>query len=522
MKTDKTVETKEAEIKEIAEDLKNDIQKLAKGTGISFLGSIVGRGLLFFTQVAIVRLFGPEVFGLYILGLALVKFVEVASRFGLDTGSMKFVSIYHRDDPARTRGTILSAVGMSFLIGMVMGVFLYLSANFFAEVLFHKAEIKNIIRTFAFCIPFVSSSFVAASATQGFHTTKYAAYIKDIIQPTTNFLLVLVFSFTSLKLMGVVYAFIISYFLTFILSLFFLRKIYLDSTTKKIRAIFEVKDLLRYSTPLVFHSFLMYLFIWTDILMLGYFSTSIEIGIYRAASLVPMLISLMPMACDSIYAPVIADLFNKGKIERFAKALKTATRWGFLITLPALIIIVFSSDIIMAIFGSEFIKKGSPILITLAIAEFVGYAAGGVGTTLVMTGRQKLELLNSIVMVIINIMLNYFFIPKFGGLGAAIATGISFLTMELLRLFEVYFIYRVHPYNKGFVPVLSSGAISIAILYLLNHINILSDYFLFPLGILATITTFLIIFYLSTKTEEDRYILYTMKAKFSGLYGKKV
>ena len=160
------------------EDLNNDVEKVAKGSGISLLGGVVGKGLFIIIQIVIVRLFGAEVFGLYILGLAVARLIEVLSRFGLDFGSMRFVSIYHKNDAARTKGTILSTLFMSFLGSVVMAIALYFSAGFIADTFFHKPELKGVFHVYVFCIPFMSVSFVSASATQGFHSTKYAIYIR--------------------------------------------------------------------------------------------------------------------------------------------------------------------------------------------------------------------------------------------------------------------------------------------------------------------------------------------------------
>ena len=104
----------------ITEDIKNDVEKVAKEGGISLLGNILGKGLFCVTQIVIVRLFGTEVFGLYVLGITVAKMIEIVSRFGLDFGSMRFVSIYHKNDAARTKGTILSTLFMSFLGSVVM------------------------------------------------------------------------------------------------------------------------------------------------------------------------------------------------------------------------------------------------------------------------------------------------------------------------------------------------------------------------------------------------------------------
>lgn len=501
----------------ITEDIKNDVEKIAKEGGISLLGNILGKGLFFVTQIVIVRLFGTEVFGLYVLGITVAKMIEIVSRFGLDFGSMRFVSIYHKDDAARTKGIILSSMGISFIGSIVIGVLLYLSAGFISESFFCKPELKEVIRALSICIPFVSTTFVLTSATQGFHTTKYAVYIREIFQPAINISFILIFFFTSLGLRGAIFAFAISYLSTFILSLYFLNKVYLDSIKEKTKAIFEVKNILMFSIPLMFVSILNYIPAWTDILMLGHFVSSKDISIYRVASLVPFLLTLVLNASNSIYAPLVAKLYDNGESNRLDGILKITTRWVFNITLPALIIMVFFSRFIMSLFGTEFVEQGAPILIILALAHFVNCVTGGVAYTLIMTGKQKVEFLNAVVTVITNIVLNYLLIPKYGGLGAAVATGIAYSAINLIRLFEVYYLYRIHPYNMNYIPEFIAAGMSIIILYLLGQINLLSGYFLFVLGIIATISTFLLSFCLSVKTEEDKHILYVVKTKFSDL-----
>lgn len=504
-----------SKVRKTREDLNNDIEKVAKGSGISLLGGVVGKGLFIIIQIVIVRLFGAEVFGLYILGLAVARLIEVLSRFGLDFGSMRFVSIYHKNDAARTKGTILSTLFMSFLGSVVMVIALYFSAGFIADTFFHKPELKGVFHVYVFCIPFMSVSFVSASATQGFHSTKYAIYIREIFQPSINLLLIFLFSFTSLDLMGVVYAFAISYFLTFILSIYLLSKLYSNTIVEKTRAIFEIKNIIAYSTPLIFASLVNILLAWTDILILGYFLSSRDVSIYRTASLSPFLLMVVLNSYMSIYAPIIADLFQKREMDRMERILKVTTRWIFFITLPPMIIMIFYPKVIITLFGSEFINDGALTLATLALSNFVNCLSGGLAYTLAMTGKQKIEFVNSTILLVLNIILNIFFIPIYGIFGAALAKGITIILIKLFRLAEVYYIYKIHPYSKDYFSGIFAAALSIIVLCLLGQVNILSQYTLFAIGIIATAGTFLISFYLFAKAEEDRHIIQLLKIKLS-------
>ena len=64
---------------------------------------------------------------------------------------------------------------------------------------------------------------------------------------------------------------------------------------------------------------------------------------------------------------------------------------------------------------------------------------------LIMSGRPYLNLFNTIFVVIVNFVFNLWFIPTMGILGAALGTLISFGLLSLIRLFEVYHFYRIHP-----------------------------------------------------------------------------
>jgi O-antigen/teichoic acid export membrane protein len=67
------------------EENKRDIEKLAKGAGTTLIGSVIGRGTWFLCQVIIARLYGAEIFGMYALGLTVLKISEIFARFGLHT-----------------------------------------------------------------------------------------------------------------------------------------------------------------------------------------------------------------------------------------------------------------------------------------------------------------------------------------------------------------------------------------------------------------------------------------------------
>ena len=91
------------------------------------------------------------------------------------------------------------------------------------------------------------------------------------------------------------------------------------------------------------------------------------------------------------------------------------------------------------------------------------------GVILDMTGYTRLKLLNSILRLVIYIGLDLLLIPRWGLIGAAVAVMIGEGTVNFLRLIQVYFLFKLLPFNKGFIkPVIAtvvaaSGALLLGI-----------------------------------------------------------
>lgn len=497
------------------EEIKKDVTTVAKGVGISFFGSTAGRFLWFLTQVIIARLLGAEIFGLFILGLVALKMSALIAKLGLHTGAMRFVSIYRKDSPEKVKGTLISALSISFFNGLLVCAILYFTADFVATKIFNKPELNEIIKMLAFCVPFLSSMMIVAISSQGFHTTKYKVYIQDLIQPGVNIILVVLIVSINRNIMGVIYAFILSHIVALILGIYIITtRCFPEFGKKGIKPSYNVKELVFYSTPLLVTGFLLFLLSWTDIIMLGIMNSSSSVGIYRAASQISLFMVLVLQASNSIYAPVAAELFIRNEKARLEAIFKTTTRWVFFITFPVSIVIVLSSREIMSIFGPEFINTGSIVLIILTGAQLINCITGGVGYTLMMTGRQKLELLNSLVLVMLNIFLNYLLIPKYGGIGAAIATGISFTAINFLRLAEVYKFYKIHPYNLRYLRILTAGLFAAVLILLIKQsFHFESDFMSLILNSIITGNIFIIFILFGTLSEEDRYVFDSFKKK---------
>ena len=216
----------------------------------------------------------------------------------------------------------------------------------------------------------------------------------------------------------------------------------------------------------------------------------------------------MPLsAFNMIFAPTISKLYGRNEKETLEKLFKTVTKWVFTLSFAVFLAIVLFAKPILSIFGQGFVI-GAFALLILSFARLIDAGVGSVGYIIMMTGRPKINLFNSSLLCIITVIMNLLLIPKYGIIGAAIGTAFSIAIINILRLLEVYFFERIHPYQKSFIKPLASGILAASIVYCLGQFfpydhNIFLS-FAFGILFLGLYILFLRFFVLD---DADRYIL---------------
>ncbi|MBT5147106.1 MAG: hypothetical protein HOM41_00955 [Flavobacteriales bacterium] len=122
---------------------------------------------------------------------------------------------------------------------------------------------------------------------------------------------------------------------------------------------------------------------------------------------------------------------------------------NLIISTPIFIAILIFPSFVLDFFGEEFTDGVAPLII-LAIGQIINAICGPVMYLLNMTGKEKQARNIIIVASIINVALNLYFIPLYGLMGAAIATGVSTVVWNIMAVFQIKkeygFISIPHPF----------------------------------------------------------------------------
>ena len=442
----------------------NHSGKIAKEATISFMGMGFGDGARYLFTATLARFAGVEILGIYSLASSVTRIGEVFGRAGLHSGVMRFVSRLDKETEIETvRQRILSGLKLGMLFGIVIMILQIALADWLAFELFNGSDLlKTVLIISAVSLPFATIMAISAFATQGYKLLKYKVMVLNIIRPAIMLVCVLVsISFFTIDA-AVKYPLLISAVFSSFAAIIFLNKL----TNIKISQIFSGvidKELLRFSYPLMFVTILGTLMHWMDILMLGYFTDTTTVGLYHPAARTAGLLRTVLLAFMGIFAPMMSDYHRQGDVGEMGKLYKLIVRWIVSLSLPLAIIIIIYSKKIMLLFGVQYLSASNALMV-LTTAAFIQTLFGGGGQTLTMTGFTKVNLFNSIIVVLINISLNLLWIPQYGIIGAAYATLISMALLGLLRIVEVNHLIKITPFSLKLMKPIIAGVIMTAVL----------------------------------------------------------
>lgn len=406
--------------------LEDYLPKIAKGAGIVFLGTILGRmgGYLF--RVVAARGLGPESYGLITLGLAVYSIFGTLGDIGVPKGIVRYVSLYKgKDKPEGIKGTINSGIKILFPLSLFFGIFIFVSSNWISVNLFQEPRLAPVLKIIAFAVPISSFLSVFTSALQGFQRMDYRVYCRNIGEYFTRVALVALFVFLGFGVLGVAGGYVISVALGALLSFYLLHQRVFPFVKRKIKSSSEWRNLLTYSWPLMITSTVGLVTSWMDTFMLGAFKQAADVGIYNVARPTAQLMSGIPVGFGMIFLPVLSELYGKENKKQMGEVFRTVTGWVLKLLLPlGLLMFFFSKEIVKILYGAEYVTASTALSILVG-GFLLSYFFMTSNRLLRTMGKTKLLLVPSFAGASLNVVLNILLIPPYGIEGAALATATS-------------------------------------------------------------------------------------------------
>ncbi|GAB3817330.1 lipopolysaccharide biosynthesis protein [Pontibacter rugosus] len=193
-------------------------------------------------------------------------------------------------------------------------------------------------------------------------------------------------------------------------------------------------------------------------------------GIYTTAFFMTSAILVPGRSILKIAQPQVAEFWKDKNLKGMKKLYQNVTMINLIVGLLLFVGIWANIDNLFD-FMPESYRSGKYVVLFLAIARLVDLATSLNGAILATSDKYRWDLGFNIILAGLTIWTNWYFIPRYGIEGAALASMISLIFMNVARLLFVQVIFRIQPFTWHALGIVAIGAITLGASYLLPYLG---------------------------------------------------
>lgn len=394
-------------------------------------------GTLFGLVLAVIlaRKLGPEGYGIYAYVFALVSLLAIPAQLGLPNLLIRETARAHVNaEWGLMRGlwhwATLAVGGFSVLL---VAVALLLGGVFSEQ--FSSTQLA----TFVFgimLVPLIALGNLRGAALRGLRYVVMGQLPETVLRPGILILLlltaVLYISPAQLSPEYVMGLHVVAAAMSFIIGAFMLWKVRPIGIVEEPKPVYTASVWFAAAWPLALLSGMQLINQNTDIIILGFFRSIDEVGIYKVSVTGASLVVFGLQAITMAVSPHFARLHSQGDMKQLQRLVTQSSRVILMFSLPVVLLLVFFGDqVLFYVFGEKYISGGVPLAI-LAGGQLLSVFMGAVGVLLMMAGHERDVVRGVAIGAGVNVLLNFVLIPPFGMAGAATATAVSMFIWKFI------------------------------------------------------------------------------------------
>ena len=353
---------------------------------------------------------------------------------GMRNAMTRYVAAYRAEtNPGAVRGTVRIGLGSAFTLSALATVVLLLLTPFLANDAFGEPALQRGLLYAAWSLVPATVTIVALAATQGFQTMRAYALIGSVMDAGVRMIFVVVgvlLGGLEFGLLGL----LVSAVLTMIASLIALYR--LMRTLAPAPARYHYVEIVRYSMYSWLASVANQGLLWADTIILGLYLPSRDVGVYQVATRAVLLATIAVVPLTASYAPLAADLWHRRAIGPLQRIYQATSEWLVRISFLPLVMVAVFAGTMLRVFGSGF-SDGVIVIQIFAFGSIIDVWASTAGVTLNMSGFNKLNMLDTVAVLVLNVGLNVLLIPHFGIVGSVWAWTIALGVYGTVRVEQV-------------------------------------------------------------------------------------
>ena len=389
--------------------------KVLKAGIIYTLSNFFVKGLAFLTLPIFTRIMTSSDIGL---------FSNITSWFNI-LAIIVTVELYSSLNVARFdyKDKLNDYISSTLILGSLITLFFYFIVlcfhSFFENLFMMDFLTLNIIFIYLLFYPAVQMYQLKSQINYDYKYSVIISITNAILSTTVAMILVY---FYKLGLKGRVFGYFIPQIIIAIVVYYYLIK-----DTKKTCKYW--KYALKISVPLVFHLCAIYLLSAADKIMITKFISSEANAMYSVAYTISLIVSLLWSSMNNAWSPWAYDKMEKKDFDSLFNISKIYTLFFILIVF---IFMLITPELLLIVGGREYIsaKYVMPPVMIGYVFQFIYSLYVNIEF---YHKKQKNIAIGTIIAAIINIILNFIFIPKFGYISAVYTTLIGYFCLFIIH-----------------------------------------------------------------------------------------
>ncbi|MBC1558428.1 oligosaccharide flippase family protein [Listeria booriae] len=231
--------------------------------------------------------------------------------------------------------------------------------------------------------------------------------------------------------------------------------------------------LTKFGLPIAVATVIYSLFVIIDKLFIRYFCDFEQLGLYTAAFKIASALLILQTTFSNFWVPTAYEWHKKQKPMRYFKLVSDSIM--FLIAILFMGLLLFKGVIMMVL--SPDYSQAQYIFPFLCFYPLMMTVSDTTNLGIVFLKRGTLNIFVSIIALSVSIALNFLLVPKYGAIGASIATGTAYIAFFLAR---TYFSMRIwegfsvksHLVTTFLLVIAASLNTIIHVVWLISIINI--------------------------------------------------
>jgi O-antigen/teichoic acid export membrane protein len=376
---------------------------------------VVVLGLFLVTNVILARSLGPEGRGTYAVAVLIPTVVSLLAQLGVGPANVYYVSkrLIDRDEivaHSLSLALVLGAASFLIMYGLVQAV--------------GRGRFLGIDPTYVViacsAVPFLLLTGFMLGILQG--DQRFRLFNSVVLVNYVSLLLALLIAlnvFSQRRVVGAVAAWTISSDVTALIAALFVSPIARWSLRMSPDTL---KSLLRFGLLSYFGSLTSAVNYRFDVLLVNLFAGARQVGLYAVGTGLAEIVWYLPNAAHIVLAPRVA-IADQEQADRLTEAVNRVIT--LLVLAAAGLLAVTAPVLVYLFFGAEFAQ--STWAVWLLLPGTVTFSTAKVLSTYLL-GRNhlKIDLLAGLAALLVTISLDLLLIPRYGFVGAAIASSIAY------------------------------------------------------------------------------------------------